>query len=134
VLVKFLLTPESNTGILGFVESNGNKTMADAAPRASYTGTSGLWHGAVKVGKDVVWTCPHTHRNRDQSTRTNGRAACDCASSALRVALMSADELSYFKATHRTYMNGGMSPRMPWNIDFELRVRDEIRAAIGLKD
>lgn len=100
------------------------------SPKATYTGRSGLWHGAIKVGGRVVWKCGHNHHNRDQGSKTWGRSACSCAQSALRYALMSDAEIEAAKTAVRQYMNGGMSPRMAWSIDYELSVRDEIRAAI----
>lgn len=102
-------------------------------PRATYTGQSGFWHGAIKVGNKLVWKCGHNHHNRDQSGRTWGRSACSCAQSALRFALMSDADVEQAKADLRAYMSGSsMSPRMPINHDYELSVRDEIRAAINL--
>lgn len=100
--------------------------------RATYTGRNGLWHGAIKVGGKVVWTCGHNHHNRDQGSRTWGRAACECSKSALRYALMTDAEIEQVKADVRAYMNGGMSPRAPWTIDFELSAREQIRAALNV--
>ena len=100
--------------------------------RASYTGQSGLWHGAIKIGARVVWRCPHNHRNRDHGSKFAGRSACECAKSALRYAQMSDEDLAKVVADHRSYMTmHSMSPRMPWTIDFELAARDAIRAALS---
>ena len=33
--------------------------------RATYTGGPGNWKGAIRDGKELVWVCPHIHRNRD---------------------------------------------------------------------
>ena len=99
--------------------------------RATYTGSNGLWRGAIKVGNKVVWKCGHNHHNRDQGNKTWGRAACECSKSALRYALMTDADIEFNKAAVRQWMNGGMSPRTPWTIDYELSVRDEIRAAIN---
>jgi hypothetical protein len=47
--------------------------------KAGYCGSSGSWRGVIKSPNgDVVYTCDHTHHNREQSTRTNGRSAVDC--------------------------------------------------------
>jgi len=46
--------------------------------RVSHAGGPGRWRGAIRVGERVVWTCPHSHRNRDYSS--GGRtAARECA-------------------------------------------------------
>lgn len=47
--------------------------------RATYTGTSGAYRGAIRDGKELVWECPHRHRNRDA-----GDSAHNCARSYLR--------------------------------------------------
>lgn len=104
-------------------------------PRATYTGQSGLWHGAIKVGSSVVWKCGHNHRNRDQGSNFAGRSACECANSALRYATMDAAELAARKDEIDTYNRqrwSSMSPMPPMDISFELSVRDDIRRAIGL--
>lgn len=104
-------------------------------PRATYTGKSGLWHGAIKVGSTVVWKCEHSHRNRDQGSRFAGRSACDCATSALRYATMSDAELAARKDEVDTYNRqrwSSMSPMPPVDISYELSVRDTIRRALGL--
>ena len=72
--------------------------------RATYTGRSGLWHGAIKVGGKLVWKCEHNHHNRDIGSKTWGRAACSCAQSALRFAMMTDAEIEQAKANHRAYM------------------------------
>lgn len=103
-------------------------------PRATYTGRNGLWHGAIKVGAKVVWTCPHNHRNRDHGSHINGRAASACSASALRYALMTDEELAAKRAEIEQcnrHAFSSMSPVRPMQIDFELSVRDEIRRAIG---
>lgn len=33
--------------------------------RATYTGSPGNWKGAIRDGTELVWQCPHIHRNRD---------------------------------------------------------------------
>lgn len=48
--------------------------------RASYTPEGGYWRGVVRdENGTAVWTCPHLHRNRDQSTYSSGEAASACA-------------------------------------------------------
>lgn len=103
--------------------------------RATYTGQSGLWHGAIKVGNAVVWQCPHNHKNRDQGSHFAGRAACACARSVLKFAMMTDVELASRKSEMDAYNRGrwsSMSPMPPLSIDFELSVRDEVRSAINL--
>lgn len=48
--------------------------------KAGYCGSAGSWRGVIKsLNGDVVYTCDHTHRNREQTTRTNGTSAVTCA-------------------------------------------------------
>ena len=49
----------------------------------SYSGRPGAWHATIKCDGKVVWTCPHSHRNRDQSSYRGGWAARSCASAVL---------------------------------------------------
>lgn len=39
----------------------------------SYSGAPGAWRGVVKADGVVVWTCPHTHRNRDYGREVSAR-------------------------------------------------------------
>lgn len=48
--------------------------------RVSHTGGPGCWRGRVMFGKRAIWTCPHVHGNRDQTTYTGGLSARSCAS------------------------------------------------------
>jgi len=107
-----------------------DKAAKASVPRASYTGQSKCWHGAIKVGSKLVWKCGHTHHNRDQGGWTHGTAASACARSALKVALKSEAEIEQMKRDVRATAQG--MTRVRWNIDYELSVRDEIRAALNL--
>lgn len=49
----------------------------------SYCGGPGAWHATIKRDGDVIWTCPHAHRNRDQSSMSRGQAARSCAAAVL---------------------------------------------------
>jgi hypothetical protein len=102
-------------------------------PRATYTGTSQAWKGAIKLGSRVVWTCEHRHHNRDQGGVTWGTAACGCARSVLAVALKSDADIERLKSDLINYNRGcmGSIPRPMWKLDYELSVRDEVRAALG---
>lgn len=51
--------------------------------RASYRQRGNGWEGVVREGKAVIIACGHYHRNRDESSMTNGRAALACASDLL---------------------------------------------------
>jgi hypothetical protein len=42
--------------------------------RVTYSGTSGAYRGVIRDGKEVIWECPHFHRNRDV-----GHSAQNCA-------------------------------------------------------
>lgn len=102
---------------------------------ATYTGRSGLWHGAIKAGKKVVWTCGHNHRNRDQGSKFAGRSACGCAKSALAYAVMTDGELAVRRSEIDAYNRqrwSSMAPMPPMDIEFELSQRDAIRSALGL--
>jgi hypothetical protein len=50
-----------------------------AALRPTYKRAGQYWHGAIKLDGKVVWVCPHSHHNRDQSSLSRGTAARDCA-------------------------------------------------------
>lgn len=103
--------------------------------RATYTGQSGLWHGAIKVGSKIVWACDHNHRNRDHGSKFAGRSACGCAQSVLRYALMSDAELAKQRAEVDAYNRqrwSSMSPMPPLDIEHELSVRDAVRRVIGI--
>lgn len=55
--------------------------LADSL-KAAYSGRANNWHGVVKDSLgNVVYTCSHTHNNRDISSRANGRCALACAES-----------------------------------------------------
>jgi hypothetical protein len=47
--------------------------------RAGYVGKARHWHGAIAIGPSVVWRCPHSHNNREQTTMRNGVSARACA-------------------------------------------------------
>ena len=54
-------------------------TIADAAQlHVGHKGTPGNYVGLIKCGKQVIWTCPHRHHNRDADTTYN-TAARACA-------------------------------------------------------
>jgi hypothetical protein len=40
--------------------------------RASHTGGPGAWTGVIRDGKQIVWACPHRHRNRDTGDSAYG--------------------------------------------------------------
>jgi hypothetical protein len=44
--------------------------------RASYKGVPGAWKGTIREGGQVVWECPHVHRNRDHGRQVS---ALQCA-------------------------------------------------------
>lgn len=46
-------------------------TIGTARAGSGYT-------GALRDGRTVIFRCGHTHRNRDQSSGTNGMSAYDC--------------------------------------------------------
>lgn len=100
--------------------------------KATYTGTSHAWHGAIKCGGKLVWKCGHNHHNRDQGGVTWGRAARGCAESVLTVALKSDAEIEQMRRDMHSYNMGGMGTRMPWKAEYELSVREEVRRALGL--
>ncbi len=52
--------------------------------------------GVIRRGKKVVWTCPHRHVNRDQTT-SHATAARDCASRVLEVIRNDDQELGAFE-------------------------------------
>lgn len=66
------------------------------APRVTHTGGQGGWHGAIAVGRRIVWTCPHHHVNRDQSSTVN-HSAHDCA----RVVLLATTNPTGFDAARK---------------------------------
>jgi hypothetical protein len=100
--------------------------------KATYTGCSHAWHGAIKANGKLVWKCGHNHHNRDQGGATWGRSARGCAESALRVARMTDAEIEQMKRDMAQYHSfSSMSPKAPWKAEYELSVRDEIRAALG---
>jgi hypothetical protein len=50
-----------------------------------FTGVSHDWRGRVRIGSDIIYECAeHGHRSRDQSSRTFGSSATDCARTWLR--------------------------------------------------
>lgn len=103
-------------------------------PRASYVGRSGAWRGAIKLGAVTVWTCEHSHPNRDQASRLRS-SACGCAAAVLRLATMTDAELAAYRADVESYERGrwsSMSPRHPIRIAYPLSQRDAVRRALGL--
>jgi hypothetical protein len=50
-----------------------------------YAGHPGAWHGVIRRGHVVAWTCPHDHTNRDHTT-TREVAATSCARDVLYAA------------------------------------------------
>lgn len=44
--------------------------------KVSHTGGPGGWRGLIKDGRDVVWSCPHNHGNRDQDTDKTAARPC----------------------------------------------------------
>lgn len=42
--------------------------------------------GVLRIGRNVVAECGHTHTNRDESSRTGGRSATDCIHDLVRAA------------------------------------------------
>lgn len=55
--------------------------LADSL-KATYSGSANNWQGVVKDSLgNVVYTCNHTHNNRDVSSKANGKCAVACARS-----------------------------------------------------
>lgn len=53
--------------------------------RISYRKAGSRWVGVIKSDEgQVLAECGHTHTNRDQSSRFNGRSATDCARELVR--------------------------------------------------
>lgn len=70
--------------------------------KAGYAGHEGAWRGAIRLHGRVVWTCPHLHHNRDESSWWHGQAARPCARYVL--ALVEDPE-----GAHRSAMRGYLS-------------------------
>jgi hypothetical protein len=104
--------------------------------RASCKGDAGGWQGVIRHGRRVVATCGHRHRNRDQSTWTNGTAATSRAKQLLTALRWGEQEL---KQQHREYRGTGQGwsrdPGTAWALaEFEqitryaAEIRDSVKA------
>lgn len=96
--------------------------------KAGTSGQNGLWRGVIRNARgQVVWKCPHCHRNRDQSTASN-YSARDCAEAHLNAATDDTfgawlDEVSFNHQPH---------PSTVRRIREQQQRAPEIRAALGL--
>jgi len=80
--------------------------MATGELRVSYLGGPGSWIGAIRRGRQVVWSCPHSHGNRDQSTSVNS-SAHECANyvhEALTQPEKAADVLAALRKWHPSHV------------------------------
>lgn len=73
------------------------------ALRISYAGSPQCWKGVLKVGNKTIWTCPHIHHNRDESTYTNGVSARNCAGM-----MKTLVEIPDYPAAMRRSLNAGI--------------------------
>lgn len=56
--------------------------------KSGHTGSyHGNWKGVIRDGRKVIWTCAHSHANRDISSLSAGVSARSCASSVLDLVL-----------------------------------------------
>jgi hypothetical protein len=96
------------------------------------TGTSGHaggWHGVIRNAKGaVVWTCPHCHTNRDQSTRSNYSARA-CADAHLAAAT---DETFGDWLFKQSINNPVADPATVRRIQQQKERAPEVRAALGI--
>lgn len=88
---------------------------------ASWTGTSLNWHGVIKFGRDTVWTCAHSHHNRNHSSYSTGQSAHECAREVLRVAQMPVAEAGEYARflPRSTAINARASVRYALGLDVE---------------
>lgn len=44
--------------------------------RVSHGGGPGSWQGVIRRGRQIVWTCPHSHSNRDDDGASSAARPC----------------------------------------------------------
>lgn len=54
---------------------------------AGVSGKAGNWTGVIRQGKHIVWSCPHSHNNRHETSGYNPISAYTCASHVLNALL-----------------------------------------------
>lgn len=107
--------------------------------RSSVTGSENHWQGCIRYKNKVIWSCGHSHTNRDQSTQTSGQCASDCARNVLKYAQMDDAQLAQHQRDMEPFDNRWITnPREVYAHGEYLRQkksalarRDEARAAIA---
>lgn len=96
--------------------------------KAGTSGSSGLWRGVIRDDTGaVVWTCPHYHRNRDQSTASNYAArSCACAH------LKAATDPSFGEWMKHQSVNNPAHPTMVRRAVEQIERAPEVRKALGI--
>lgn len=102
--------------------------------RVSHVCTGSGYVGLIKRGKEVVWRCPHVHKNRDQDAAHT--AARPCAALVLRALLEPERAREFIKKIQRAaphFQHAWQAKEWAWTIqrhEWALATADEIRGTV----
>ena len=95
--------------------------------KSTYAGGPGCWHGAIRVGRRTIWTCPHKHRNRDLSSTIAGPSAMACAH-AVRLAVEAPAEAERMRDWLGTFGSRGDYDLYDWAVNIAPTIRSRLTA------